>query len=276
MWRDSYLVGNELIDNQHKELFRIVEELVSSLQKETTKTDFKTNLIKTIVFLKGYVVKHFTEEEEFMQSKGYADLERHITYHVELTQDVLNYERELVETDFSIPVVKKFLGFVNVWLIQHVAGIDQKYSDDYVPETVVSENDMDAKIIEVMELITGFNMDVAISHDSNKPDNLDLCFTVNLTGSLDNTLGFMFSDLFISEVFKAMTGMEFEEQDEFVVSAMSEISNVLSGHMVSILSNDSLDVSIKTPTRVDFDSLPAQSDVTYLKTKIGDMAVLVY
>ena len=276
MWKNSYQIGIDHIDKQHKELFRIVGELLLSLKVATDKSDYQTSLGEAIQFLKSYVVKHFAEEEEYMTAKGYADIAKHKEYHVELTQDVLNYEKQLVESDFAIPVIKKFLGFVNVWLIQHVAGVDQKYSDSYVPEVVIDDNDMDTKIIEVMELITGFNMDAVVSHDSKIPEDMNICFTVGLTGSLNNRLGFAFSDFFTSEVFVAMTGMELGEQDEFIVSAMSEISNVLAGHIVSIISGNSTDVIIKVPEKVEPGSFPAQSDVTHLKTNIGNMAVLVY
>ena len=275
MWKDSYLIGVQLIDDQHKELFRIVGDLLLVLKDDKDIVSNKTKLADAIAFLKGYVVKHFKDEEEYMAKKGFKDIEAHKAYHVELTQDVLNYEKQLVESDFAIPVVKKFLGFVNVWLIQHVAGIDQKYADDFVQETV--SDDIDSKVIEVIKMMTGDDMDdVDVYREGNMPEGGNLCFVIGLVGSSNKTIGFMFSDKFTSSVFIAMTGMEFDEHDDLVISAMSEISNVIAGNIVTIVSGNDPNADIKIPEHADSKTFPAESEITLLKTNLGDMAVLVY
>lgn len=60
MWKDSYQIGAPRIDEQHKELFRVTEELVGAAQNGITAEACR----KVIGFLKEYVVFHFRDEEE--------------------------------------------------------------------------------------------------------------------------------------------------------------------------------------------------------------------
>ena len=72
-----------------------------------------------------------------------------------------------------------------------------------------------------------------------------------------------------------MTGMEFTEQDDLIVSAMSEISNIMAGHIAPIASGTAF-MDIETPKLTASPAFPAQREITYLSTSIGDMAVLVF
>ena len=50
--------GNELIDNEHKELIARVNKLVESCEKGTE----KTTAVKTLDFLMDYTEFHFSDE----------------------------------------------------------------------------------------------------------------------------------------------------------------------------------------------------------------------
>ena len=275
MWRDSYLVGNELIDTQHKELFDMSVGLLANLKEISAKADFKASLAETVQFLKGYVVKHFADEEEYMQSKGYKAFPMHKNFHTELTNDVLYYETELIKSDFALPVVQKFLGFVNVWLIQHVAGEDQKFSDSYIQKEVA--NDISSKTTDVITMMSGYDMSNATaSPDNIIPADSGLCYKVGLTGGSGKTVGFAYSNNFSFGMYKAMTGLDYTEPDDLIISVMSEISNIIAGRLAPIASDNDPAVDIEIPVQVVSSAFPAQREITYLKTSIGDMAVLVF
>ena len=274
MWKDGYLVGNELIDNQHKELFVIIRNLLLTLKDASDKAEYKKSLIDAIVFLKGYVVQHFTDEENYMENKNFKGLELHKRFHEELTNDVLFYEKQLVDSDFSIPIVKKFLGFVNVWLIQHVAGEDQQFSDNYIQKEI--SNDIVSQTCDVIKMMTNYDPgDVTVYRENYMPEGSNLCFRVGLSGDIKKAIGLVFSDRFTAAVFKAMTSMDLVEQDEFVVSAMSEIGNMIAGRIAPIVGGKP-SVAAETPVQTDAGAFPAEREVTYLRTAIGDVAVLVF
>lgn len=126
MWKDTYAIGVELIDGQHKELFHnVTEGLLMSIQSPDT-YKHKNYCINTISFLKGYVVQHFKDEETYQLSINYEGYEAHKQKHINLAKSVKEYEILLAESDFALPIVKRFMAFVLRWLINHVAEEDSQ------------------------------------------------------------------------------------------------------------------------------------------------------
>ena len=74
--KDLY-TGNELIDNEHKELIARVNKLVESCEKGTE----KTTAVKTLDFLMDYTEFHFSDEEKLQQEVGYDKLDQHKGQH---------------------------------------------------------------------------------------------------------------------------------------------------------------------------------------------------
>jgi hemerythrin len=126
MWKDNYSIGVKLIDDQHKELFEnATEGLLGSIQSPDAYRH-KQHCINTITFLKGYVVKHFEDEEAYQRSIGYAGYAVHKRQHLRLAKEVGKFEKRLVSSNFALPVIKRFMAFVLRWLMHHVAEEDRK------------------------------------------------------------------------------------------------------------------------------------------------------
>ena len=68
-WNDEYLLGIQEIDNQHKKLVAIANELydITTGNSEV----YKLEMSKVLKKLTDYTVYHFSSEEEFMKKKGY-------------------------------------------------------------------------------------------------------------------------------------------------------------------------------------------------------------
>ena len=125
MWKDEYLIGNELIDNQHKALFlNATDNLLQAICNPGEYME-RHNIVNSLNFLKEYAVQHFRDEEEFQLSIGYPGYKEHKAQHVKLAEDVMKYEKILVQSDFAHINVKKFLAFVLRWLMVHVSQEDK-------------------------------------------------------------------------------------------------------------------------------------------------------
>lgn len=72
-WDDSYRTGHVLVDRQHQELFRMVNELHDAI------IEGKGNdvLAPTLKKLAKYTVEHFRDEEVLMASINYPMLVPH-------------------------------------------------------------------------------------------------------------------------------------------------------------------------------------------------------
>jgi len=107
------LIGNEILDNQHKLIF----ELVNIVAAEENEAHFKTNFLE---LFEGISI-HFHYEEELMKEIDYPDYRKHIEDHFILT-NTLNVIR--TEIDNNIVDIEHFREFVKTWAYGHIPGDD--------------------------------------------------------------------------------------------------------------------------------------------------------
>lgn len=77
-WKTTYESGHPLIDQQHRELFRLGNQLITaSLDQDTRRDDF-IHLANALI---EHVAQHFRDEESILADIGYSDLEQHRRAH---------------------------------------------------------------------------------------------------------------------------------------------------------------------------------------------------
>lgn len=84
--------GNSIIDGEHRELFRAVNELMDACQKGQGRDSMEP----VIKFLLDYVNKHFAHEEQLQAQKQYPNMAAHKRFHEE-------YKRKLQQIADKIP-----------------------------------------------------------------------------------------------------------------------------------------------------------------------------
>lgn len=75
----------------------------------------------------------------------------------------------------------------------------------------------------------------------------ELDIVIGVTGDLEGEVIYRFPHQTSLEIVKIMSSMEFDKVDDFVISAMSELSNIISGNVLSILSDQDLTCDILPP-----------------------------
>ncbi|MCG7988943.1 MAG: bacteriohemerythrin [Candidatus Thiodiazotropha lotti] len=73
-----------------------------------------------------YTKYHFAREEKLMQDNGYPDFEPHKEQHEIMIMQVSNY-MDAYEKDREA-TIDELTSFLKTWLINHIAGTDQNYS----------------------------------------------------------------------------------------------------------------------------------------------------
>ena len=81
MWKEKYKVGAELIDTQHKELFKRVSDFIQAVQAQGPWESKLDHVKETMEFMQHYVIVHFDDEEDFQKEIGYPGLEEHREIH---------------------------------------------------------------------------------------------------------------------------------------------------------------------------------------------------
>lgn len=123
MWKDRYNIGVEVIDKEHKKLFKIINKLFNFGEDEEKSQWVCQEGIK---YFKDHAVKHFADEEEYMESIHYSGLEMHKRIHDDFREKTIPaLEKELEQTDYSPDAVSHFLGVCTGWLLGHTLTDDR-------------------------------------------------------------------------------------------------------------------------------------------------------
>ena len=120
LWQKQYSVGVIEIDDQHKKLFEMLQELQSSLNNE------HTNIVvnKILKELVKYTQIHFRDEERLMLQIKYNDYVNHSKKHVEFVDTIKRILMCISKgEDFT---AHDLMDILKHWLIDHVMNEDMK------------------------------------------------------------------------------------------------------------------------------------------------------
>lgn len=129
MWRDKYLVGVELIDEQHKELFGRLSEFIRNVQLEGNWDDKLDKVKETMEFMQEYVVYHFNDEEAYLEEIQYPDIIMHKKIHEDFKKVIADYVELFNQGGFTEEKVQELSAKLMTWLIMHVGKMDQKIGE---------------------------------------------------------------------------------------------------------------------------------------------------
>ena len=116
-WNAEYSVGNKYMDDQHKELFVMINEFFQQ--------DNKKGAISLFENLSSYIDLHFESEENLLRQINFAFTDKHIKEHDELRHN-FNVLRKSLD-NYSIDLQHKIGMFLYNWLAKHILKSDMEY-----------------------------------------------------------------------------------------------------------------------------------------------------
>lgn len=120
-WSDEYSVKVQEMDDQHKKLIGIINDLHAAMKAGKG----KDSLEATVKGLVDYVSIHFAAEEKLMKTNGYPEYLQQKAKHDELTKQVLDFQKSFHDGKAILTV--EMMSFLKDWLIHHIKGMDKKY-----------------------------------------------------------------------------------------------------------------------------------------------------
>ena len=123
VWEEKYSVGIQSIDNQHKELFRHLNDLLEAMKQG------KANAIITQIIsdVERYAVIHFQKEEFFLQRFNFQGSAEHIKEHQNFREKVSSFKAELKTGEVTLTI--ELLYYLKDWIDHHILEIDKLYSE---------------------------------------------------------------------------------------------------------------------------------------------------
>ena len=120
-WTPDLAVGVNEIDEQHKELFKKIDNLHAAMSKGMGKEE----ITKTLEFLEDYVKMHFGSEEKIMLAKKYPNYNSHNAQHEIYKRNIASLKEELNTKGASINLVLQVNSSICDWIIKHIQEVDK-------------------------------------------------------------------------------------------------------------------------------------------------------
>lgn len=119
-WQDKFNIGIKKIDNQHKRILEIINQIYSL---KTAHSQNRKTISKILDELDNYVVEHFTDEEHLLTSSDEKYYHQQVAEHRLFLSFVSQIRDEYKNRQFNLNSVFKFL---ISWFIDHTQGIDRE------------------------------------------------------------------------------------------------------------------------------------------------------
>lgn len=122
-WDESFSIGNETIDTQHKKWIDLYNK-VDKILLESSPTEFAKIKVEALEEMKQYAIYHFLYEENFMKKIDYPDLPRHWRLHKDFDYKVFECIRKI--EDDEIVLNSEIITVIRDWLVNHILTEDKK------------------------------------------------------------------------------------------------------------------------------------------------------
>lgn len=125
-WNPLYETKHKIIDEQHKELVNIINDLyMSTTNHKSNKNEAFIEAAKRCI---DYADYHFKTEEKIMDIIKYSDAENHKAMHRSFYNEVVNQIKKYQEGQ---PFVgNRFIKYLKDWLLEHIAFRDRIFVDE--------------------------------------------------------------------------------------------------------------------------------------------------
>jgi hemerythrin len=119
VWREFYSVGNEELDQQHKALLKIINELFTAAGEDTDRQAVR----HVLDGLFQYTLTHFEREERLMRQARFPDYAAHKAIH-----DLMRAETDRLQQTWTSTTGAELLTFLKNWWLNHICAKDKQYA----------------------------------------------------------------------------------------------------------------------------------------------------
>jgi len=131
-WDDSYSVNVQELDEQHRTLIQLINELHEATDESHAQNTIAStvNELRTMGAvlddLVDYATYHFSTEEKCMLDCGYPSCAQHEEAHRAFTDKIRSFKHELDEGEALCAT--EILNFLRNWWMRHILKVDKDYS----------------------------------------------------------------------------------------------------------------------------------------------------
>lgn len=123
-WDEHMAVGITEIDEQHKRLLDLINELHDVCTSECG----GNTVARAADAFTQYTRRHFAIEEQYMDSYGYPEKELHLEQHMECSLKALDFFGDHLE-GINPNLGKDMLEYFKKWLLNHILKTDRRLGE---------------------------------------------------------------------------------------------------------------------------------------------------
>lgn len=120
-WSDNYSVGNLQMDNQHKKLIKMINDLHLAMSQGKGK-EVVGRLINDLT---NYTVVHFQDEERMMTEINFPRRDEHFRIHEQFVNKVSQFKKDYDNNKITLSM--DIMSFLKDWLTDHIQKMDKEY-----------------------------------------------------------------------------------------------------------------------------------------------------
>lgn len=120
-WNQKLSVGVLEMDYQHCQLMEMLNDLHDAIKRGRRAEKLMPMLERLI----GRTIDHFRDEEEFMKSIGFPDMEEHRQKHEDLVTEIQVRYCRFKEGNGGTPM--EMMEYLLAWVANHLESDDMKY-----------------------------------------------------------------------------------------------------------------------------------------------------
>lgn len=120
-WNEELSTGYERFDEEHKEIFDIINDLYFAIKKMYV----KYKIVEIVDKMVEYTETHFKDEEQEFVKNNYIDIDAHMFAHKKFVQKSKEFQRDVRANPNLVAI--QTLNFLRTWWRQHILSMDRKY-----------------------------------------------------------------------------------------------------------------------------------------------------
>ena len=125
-WTDDLSVRVGEIDEQHRKLIQLINNLHDAMKAGKAKVSLETTLQE----LAAYAVYHFQTEEKYMQKFKYPGYLAHKMKHDAFVRKVVGFQGDFKAGRLGLSL--DVMNFLKDWVSTHIRETDKQYSETFI------------------------------------------------------------------------------------------------------------------------------------------------
>lgn len=228
VWNNRFNIGVDSIDKAHQKLFTIVHKIINLNNDDKDKQWIGEEGIK---YFKNYALKHFADEEAYMQSIDYSGYATHKRIHDNMKNNTLPaLEADMMDSDYSVESVRHFLGICAGWLTSHImledCAITGKISNKWIHEWTEDAVILKDTTIQVMKELFCLDMQIVSEHYAGEDFGKKVCYRLTYRGQTGKCfqIFFILEEKLIKYFVNRLIGVQLAKVDKVVMDAVGQLA----------------------------------------------------